>query len=149
MILGLLKDNAWGKAAKNEKKKADPNVIDLCSDSETEPDTDDEVEVVVDTSQEMAGWGYIGSHNFTQSAWGNLSGTGFNPVLNVRFHSFYTFIRWTKGAVVQIRNYELGVVFPLKDQKAVDEFICWERPVVPYGRDEPWVSALVILVVHL
>ena len=30
------------------------------------------------------GWLYMGSHNFTPSAWGTLSGTAFNPTLNVR-----------------------------------------------------------------
>jgi tyrosyl-DNA phosphodiesterase-1 len=29
-------------------------------------------------------WFYVGSHNFSVSAWGALSGSGFNPVLNVR-----------------------------------------------------------------
>ena len=28
------------------------------------------------------GWLYTGSHNFTPSAWGTLSGSGFTPVLN-------------------------------------------------------------------
>lgn len=30
------------------------------------------------------GWIYVGSHNFTPSAWGTLSGSGFTPILNVR-----------------------------------------------------------------
>ncbi len=51
-------------------------------DSETEPDDDDVVEVVPKPSKAV-GWGYMGSHNFTPSAWGTLSGTSFNPVLNV------------------------------------------------------------------
>jgi len=29
------------------------------------------------------GWMYVGSHNFTQAAWGNLSGSADAPVLNV------------------------------------------------------------------
>jgi hypothetical protein len=45
-----------------------------------------------------AGWAYVGSHNFTPSAWGTLSGSSFNPILNVRrllllcnalFHRFF------------------------------------------------------------
>lgn len=48
------------------------------SGSETEDSDDDIVEV-----QKEVGWAYIGSHNFTPSAWGNLSGSSFNPVLNV------------------------------------------------------------------
>jgi len=43
-------------------------------------DDDDEVEVV----EPGVGWAYIGSHNFTPSAWGTLSGSSFNPILNVR-----------------------------------------------------------------
>lgn len=35
-------------------------------------------------SRKLAGWAYVGSHNFTPSAWGTLSGSGFNPTLNVR-----------------------------------------------------------------
>ena len=31
----------------------------------------------------VQGWAYIGSANFTPSAWGKLSGSSFNPVLNV------------------------------------------------------------------
>ena len=62
--------------------------------SDTEDDTDDEIKVI----QPAAGWAYVGSHNFTPSAWGTLSGSAFSPVLNVRnplflcsasFHKFY------------------------------------------------------------
>lgn len=34
----------------------------------------------------LAGWVYVGSHNFTPSAWGTLSGSAFNPTLNVRLY---------------------------------------------------------------
>ncbi|KAL1690371.1 hypothetical protein GGG16DRAFT_92394 [Schizophyllum commune] len=68
------------------------------------------------------GWVYVGSHNFTQSAWGTLSGSGFNPVLNVT-------------------NYELGVVFPIKDEEQLRSVQLWERPPRRYGReDEPWIQ---------
>ena len=33
--------------------------------------------------EELVGWLYMGSHNFTPSAWGTLSGNAFNPTLNV------------------------------------------------------------------
>ena len=49
-------------------------------DSDTDTDGDDDV---VEVKDENVGWAYIGSHNFTPSAWGNLSGSSFNPVLNV------------------------------------------------------------------
>lgn len=35
------------------------------------------------TSDNCIGWAYVGSHNFTSSAWGTLSGSDFNPALNV------------------------------------------------------------------
>ena len=42
----------------------------------------------------------------------------------------------------QISNYEIGVVFPLKDVQHVDRVACWERPPRKYASgDEPWVSA--------
>lgn len=44
---------------------------------------------------EVVGFTYMGSHNFTQAAWGNLSGTVARPKLTQS-------------------NWELGVVFPLK-----------------------------------
>lgn len=53
--------------------------------SDTEDDTDDEVEVI----DPGAGWAYVGSHNFTPSAWGTLSGSSFNPTLNVRGSSIF------------------------------------------------------------
>ncbi|KAF8991300.1 phospholipase D nuclease [Cyathus striatus] len=88
-------------------------------ESDTEDDTDDEIQVV----EPAIGWAYIGSHNFTPSAWGTLSGSSFNPVLN-------------------ITNYEVGVVFPLKDEKDIDRVSCFERPPKKYtaGRDEPWIQ---------
>ena len=36
-----------------------------------------------DGANDLVGWLYVGSHNFTPSAWGTLSGSGFNPTLNV------------------------------------------------------------------
>ncbi|KAI0944736.1 hypothetical protein AcW1_002374 [Taiwanofungus camphoratus] len=72
----------------------------------------------------LAGWVYVGSHNFTPSAWGTLSGSAFNPTLN-------------------ITNYELGIVMPLKSGKDADRIACWERPSKKYilGKDEPWIQA--------
>ncbi|OSD00730.1 phospholipase D/nuclease [Trametes coccinea BRFM310] len=71
----------------------------------------------------LVGWLYMGSHNFTPSAWGTLSGSGFTPTLNVT-------------------NYELGIVIPLRTQAEVDKLTCWERlpPKYVLGRDEPWMQ---------
>lgn len=43
--------------------------------------------------------------------------------------------------LLQVTNYELGVVFPLKDDDHVDRTACWERPPKKYvlGDDVPWV----------
>ncbi|KIO27808.1 hypothetical protein M407DRAFT_72614 [Tulasnella calospora MUT 4182] len=75
----------------------------------------------------LGGWCYIGSHNFTPSAWGNLSGSTESPVMNVA-------------------NYEMGILVPLpteNTENAAAELVCWERPAPAYrsGIDEPWVRA--------
>lgn len=46
-------------------------------------DTSDVDSSGVEVIDPAVGWVYVGSHNFTQAAWGTLSGTAFNPVLNV------------------------------------------------------------------
>lgn len=51
--------------------------------SSDDDDSDSDIEIV-EPNASAIGWIYTGSHNFTPSAWGNLSGNGFNPVLNVR-----------------------------------------------------------------
>ncbi|KAL1748877.1 tyrosyl-DNA phosphodiesterase-domain-containing protein [Schizophyllum fasciatum] len=90
------------------------------SDPESIPDSDSDSDV--ELVHPAIGWAYVGSHNFTQSAWGTLSGSGFNPVLNVT-------------------NYELGVVFPIKDEEALRSVELWERPPRKYGKeDEPWIQ---------
>ncbi|KAG2363887.1 tyrosyl-DNA phosphodiesterase-domain-containing protein [Suillus spraguei] len=88
------------------------------SDSETEPESDD-----IEIQDDPIGWAYVGSHNFTPSAWGTLSGSGFNPVLNVV-------------------NYELGIVFPLYNAKDVESVSCFKRPARKYvsGQDRPWIQ---------
>ncbi|KAK7007425.1 tyrosyl-DNA phosphodiesterase-domain-containing protein [Favolaschia claudopus] len=78
-----------------------------------------------------AGWMYVGSHNFTQPAWGNLSGTRDRPVLNVN-------------------NFELGVVVPLATMQDVNMSSAWERPPQRYGKgDVPWVSRGVVIELDL
>lgn len=53
-------------------------ILETADSSSEENDSD--IEVV----EPHIGWSYLGSHNFTPSAWGNLSGSSFNPILNVR-----------------------------------------------------------------
>ncbi|KAL0058705.1 hypothetical protein AAF712_014616 [Marasmius tenuissimus] len=55
-------------------------VVEISDDSTTEPESDDEIQII----ETAVGWAYVGSHNFTPSAWGTLSGSAFNPVMNVR-----------------------------------------------------------------
>ncbi|KAL0952280.1 hypothetical protein HGRIS_006570 [Hohenbuehelia grisea] len=104
MIVGILESKSSQKG-------------NTASGSETE-DSDDEIEVI----EPAIGWLYVGSHNFTPSAWGNMSGSAFTPVLN-------------------IKNYELGIVFPIKDAAHLDKLTCWRRPPRKYGsQDLPWMQ---------
>jgi tyrosyl-DNA phosphodiesterase-1 len=80
MIIAIMHDEAQ-VGGKGKGKKAD---YDSDYDSDTDTDTDVDDDDVVEIKDEKVGWAYIGSHNFTPSAWGNLSGSSFNPVLNVR-----------------------------------------------------------------
>lgn len=50
----------------------------------TDGDTDT-VEATSSCESTVIGWAYVGSHNFTLSAWGILSGSSSNPTLTVRF----------------------------------------------------------------
>ncbi|KAF7371136.1 hypothetical protein MSAN_00748900 [Mycena sanguinolenta] len=75
------------------------------------------------TPASTTGWMYIGSHNFTGPAWGNLSGSADAPVLNVN-------------------NYELGVVVPLMTPEDLNMASAWERPPKKYAAsDSPWACA--------
>lgn len=83
--------------------------------------------------REIVGWAYMGSHNLTQAAWGNISSS-------------------KKGGEVQlsINNWELGIVVPMRlndlrqSQNPLPEsmkanIITWKRPVEKYGNDDvPW-----------
>ncbi|KZT68593.1 phospholipase D/nuclease [Daedalea quercina L-15889] len=91
------------------------------SDSETEPDDNEPTET---RQNKPVGWLYMGSHNFTPSAWGTLSGSAFNPTLN-------------------ITNYELGILLPLFNEEEANRLTCWERPPRKYvlGKDEPWIQS--------
>lgn len=77
MIVG----NISQKVATKEPQK---EVINIDTDSE-DSDSGEEVEVV----DANVGWIYLGSHNFTPSAWGTLSGSAFNPIMNVRVNTMY------------------------------------------------------------
>ncbi|GAA5974109.1 hypothetical protein JCM11641_003440 [Rhodosporidiobolus odoratus] len=76
------------------------------------------------------GWTYLGSHNFTPSAWGSLqSGMG--------------------GPQIALNNYEMGVILPIRANSAEDlerqatELVTYNRPLVRYSpTDLPWQQEL-------
>ncbi|KAJ7483429.1 tyrosyl-DNA phosphodiesterase-domain-containing protein [Mycena latifolia] len=79
-------------------------------------------EAMQEKSSSAVGWMYVGSHNFTSPAWGNLSGSASAPVLNVN-------------------NFELGVVVPLATLEDMNEASAWERPPRKYTKtDLPWIK---------
>ncbi|KAJ6501369.1 hypothetical protein DFH09DRAFT_1202740 [Mycena vulgaris] len=109
MILGTLRrPSAQDDDAKNEmvsKGESDVEIVDAAGKPLRRPHS----------------WFYVGSHNFSVSAWGALSGNGFNPVLNVV-------------------NYELGIVLRLERPEDVDAAVAWERPTRKYIEgDVPWI----------
>jgi tyrosyl-DNA phosphodiesterase-1 len=72
----------------------DPEATDSDTDPDaTDPDSSD-IEVVEikpkrteadeEEKRKPHGWIYVGSHNFTPSTWGSMTGSGFSPVLTVR-----------------------------------------------------------------
>ena len=68
MIIATLQSNAYlVKKSRNQEP------------SDSEDEVDDDIQEV----EPGIGWIYVGSHNFTPSAWGTLSGSSFNPILNV------------------------------------------------------------------
>jgi tyrosyl-DNA phosphodiesterase-1 len=52
-------------------------------------DADMDIVEIKEDEADLMGYAYVGSHNFTPSAWGTLSGSGFTPVLNVRRATFF------------------------------------------------------------
>lgn len=127
------------------KKKVEVIII---SDSETETDTDNETEGGnAARSKKPLGWAYVGSHNFTPSAWGTLSGSGFSPVLNVCYSALFSFatrVTCDWYWFLQNVNYELGILFPLYSEKEIEKVSCFKRPPRKYllGEDRPWVSSI-------
>ena len=77
MVLGTFRDKRGG--------------LDRHARSSAREDSEDEDDAGGDGdgsgNKKLVGWAYVGSHNFTPSAWGTLSGSAFNPTLNVRLSS--------------------------------------------------------------
>jgi len=115
MIIASFND-IGSKGKKNGKRQT--RIVNNLDDS----DEVVEIEPGVDESGSVCGWAYIGSANFTPSAWGTLSGSSFNPTLN-------------------ITNYELGILVPLTSPEMADEISCFERPPRKYSAsDVPWMQ---------
>ncbi|KAF9480645.1 phospholipase D/nuclease [Pholiota conissans] len=105
MIIAMLQEHQSGNQRRDRQRNQDDS-------------SDDDIQVI----EPALGWAYVGSHNFTPSAWGTMSGSSFNPILN-------------------ISNYELGIVFLLKDKDEMDRVACFQRPPEKYTyKDEPWIQ---------
>ncbi|KZS89546.1 phospholipase D/nuclease [Sistotremastrum niveocremeum HHB9708] len=121
MIIATFKPKAglgFSSKAKGKSRRKNPY------SSEEEEQDEDEVKIVEEGIDEtVCGWAYVGSANFTPSAWGTLSGSAFNPVLN-------------------ITNYELGVLLPLRSEAEANDIACFERPPRKYDlkEDVPWMQ---------
>ncbi|KAF9084730.1 hypothetical protein BGX23_010267 [Mortierella sp. AD031] len=101
-----------------------------------------------DDPRKIAGWFYVGSANFTESAWGTLS--------NKRTKDL-------NGLCIYIRNWELGVVYMIETEEEMEAMnrmhrgsgrssdddpdqsffgplpVPYRRPLTPYAfEDEPW-----------
>jgi len=108
------------------KGKATVEVIVLDSDTEDESATEQEGSETEDDGEGQEkppeGWIYVGSHNFTMAAWGSVGGSILAPKLN-------------------ISNFEMGIVLPIKDKKDLERLVPWEQPPKRYGpRDVPWIQ---------
>ncbi|KAF8128029.1 hypothetical protein EV363DRAFT_452845 [Boletus edulis] len=116
------KTDSKAKTARSSSSDKGKSKVIVISDSETESESD-APENNLGAQKEPLGWAYVGSHNFTPSAWGTLSSSGFNPTLNVV-------------------NYELGIVFPLYGEEDVKRVSCFKRPPKKYvlGEDRPWIQ---------
>ncbi|KAK0490374.1 tyrosyl-DNA phosphodiesterase-domain-containing protein [Armillaria novae-zelandiae] len=96
-------------------------IIGLLSDKPVDVDDSDTEDSDIEVVDAPIGWGYLGSHNFTPSAWGTLSGSAFRPVLN-------------------IKNYEIGIVFPIRNEEVLQKVTFWERPPKRYDENGPWMQ---------
>jgi tyrosyl-DNA phosphodiesterase 1 len=62
-----------------------PSDNGLYFDGDTDDDSDSDIEILEEI--QPTGWAYVGSHNFTMSAWGSFmeKSTQFSPIFSVRF----------------------------------------------------------------
>ncbi|OCB86080.1 phospholipase D/nuclease [Sanghuangporus baumii] len=120
MIIGYFKEKSSSSVFSGRRVGATKDDVDLSSGEEGNNADGNDASV---GKEKVIGWAYIGSHNFTPSAWGTLSGSESNPSLN-------------------IVNYELGIVIPLRSFEELEKVACWKRPARQYvkGVDRPWMQ---------
>ncbi|KAA1070927.1 hypothetical protein PGT21_003858 [Puccinia graminis f. sp. tritici] len=80
-------------------------------------------------NKDHAGFLYIGSHNFTPAAWGKFNSKSGSD----------------DSTSLEISNWELGVVLPVKSHAQAEEYVTWQRPTKPYGHrgkdtSIPWMQ---------
>ncbi|TPX59436.1 hypothetical protein PhCBS80983_g02443 [Powellomyces hirtus] len=92
-------------------------------------------------NDEIVGWYYCGSHNSTQSAWGAL----WRSKRKGKQTGSVADDDELAGCTLRIRNWELGVVFPMtRNQKSAinggfDLVVPFQYPAAPYAQDDtPW-----------
>lgn len=84
MILGSFEDVSSPNKSTPKVHSAKASRHNEHSLFEVDASEDEVQEVNPDYDLSLVGWLYVGSHNFTPSAWGTLSGSSFTPVMNVR-----------------------------------------------------------------
>jgi len=141
MILATFPDSLSSKSTHGEGTSKSAATLDGTT-TELSSEDDEIQEVDTERSSSVLGWLYVGSHNFTPSAWGNLSGSSVTPSMNVRLFPCHSALSVLIFSYVQITNYELGVVLPIIDVDQIERWTCWNRPARKYTKDdEPWVSS--------
>ncbi|KAI8916653.1 tyrosyl-DNA phosphodiesterase I [Powellomyces hirtus] len=92
-------------------------------------------------NDEIVGWYYCGSHNSTQSAWGAL----WRSKRKVKQNASVANDDELAGCTLRIRNWELGVVFPMtRNRKSAinggfDLVVPFQYPAASYAQDDtPW-----------
>lgn len=89
-------------------------------------------------TEPIVGWAYMGSHNLTQAAWGNIS-SAKGPGNVVQMSSS----NWELGIVVPVRRHDLreSQSSCAGSASLTANIITWKRPVQRYAAgDVPWVS---------
>ncbi|UZJ56653.1 hypothetical protein CBS101457_005973 [Exobasidium rhododendri] len=87
------------------------------------------------SGEDVIGWAYMGSHNLTQAAWGNISQAkaGAEPQCGIG--------NWELGVVMPLRRSDLRESQRLEEsEQMAANIITWQRPVEKYRPDDiPWV----------